>query len=227
MLPIIGLVFGSWFYLNRQNTLPKTLNLKPKTTILKNSGITMSNLGFYFDQSRCTGCYTCVVACKDWYDVPAGPVSFMRVQCIEQGTFPDLSAAYLAFACGHCDKPPCVPACPENAISKRQSDGIVTVDRALCAGADRCPKKCLKACPWDAPQFGPEAGAKMTKCQLCVERLEEGKRPICVEACPMFALDAGPLDELKARYGDAVQAEGFKYSKRFGPSVIFTPRMRK
>jgi anaerobic dimethyl sulfoxide reductase subunit B (iron-sulfur subunit) len=37
-------------------------------------------LAFYFDQTRCTGCYTCAVACKDWHDVPAGPASWMRVE---------------------------------------------------------------------------------------------------------------------------------------------------
>ena len=36
-------------------------------------------LAFYFDQTRCTGCYACVVACKDWHDIPAGPASWMRV----------------------------------------------------------------------------------------------------------------------------------------------------
>jgi anaerobic dimethyl sulfoxide reductase subunit B (iron-sulfur subunit) len=36
-------------------------------------------LAFYFDQTRCTGCYTCVVACKDWHDIPAGPASWMLI----------------------------------------------------------------------------------------------------------------------------------------------------
>ncbi len=61
---------------------------------------------------------------------------------------------------------------------------------------------------------------------LCLERLEQGKQPICVEACPMYALDAGPLDKLKAKYGDMVEAEGFHYSERFKPSVIFKPKRR-
>jgi len=29
-------------------------------------------LAFFSDQTRCTGCYTYVVACKDWHDVPQG-----------------------------------------------------------------------------------------------------------------------------------------------------------
>ena len=103
----------------------------------------MTQLGIFFDQSRCTGCYTCVIACKDWYDLDTGPFGYMRVRCHERGTFPDLAAAYLAQACYHCESPPCVAACPEKAIVKRASDGVVTVDREKCIGNTRCPSKCL------------------------------------------------------------------------------------
>ncbi len=44
-------------------------------------------LGFYFDQTRCCSCYTCIVACKDWNDVSAGPVSWRRVITVEKGDF--------------------------------------------------------------------------------------------------------------------------------------------
>ena len=187
----------------------------------------MTQMGIYFDQTRCTGCYTCMVACKDWYDIDTGPVNLMRVRCIESGTFPNLFAAYLASPCYHCGQPPCIQACPEDAITKRNADGIVVVDQNKCVGAQQCPKKCLKACPWNAPQFGHEAGAKMQKCELCVGRLERGQAPICVEACPMFALDAGPLDELREKYGDITEAVGFNYFKRFRPSVTFKPKKQK
>jgi len=187
----------------------------------------MSQMGFYFDQTRCTGCYTCAVACKDWHDIEAGPAKWIRMHTIEEGKYPDLFVAYLCMPCYHCDNPPCVLACPQKAISKRTSDGIVVVDRDKCLGNQECKTLCLNACPWDAPQFGAEDGARMQKCDLCLERLEQGRKPICVEACPMYALDAGPLDELKAKYGDNVSAEGFKYSDRFKPSVVFKPRNRK
>lgn len=187
----------------------------------------MTRMGIYFDQTRCTGCYTCMVACKDWYDIDTGLINLMRVTCTERGTFPDLFAAYLASPCYHCERPPCIQACPENAISKRESDGIVVVDRDRCIGSEKCPQKCLKACPWNVPQFGAETGAKMQKCELCVDRLDAGQDPICVEACPMFALEVGPLEALREKYGDTTEAEGFTYFRRFGPSVIFKPKREK
>jgi len=95
-------------------------------------------LGFFFDQTRCTGCYTCQVACKDWHDIPAGPASWMRVTHIEEGKFPHLFAAYMVNQCYHCADPPCIPVCPAEAISKREEDGVVIVDREKCKEAARC-----------------------------------------------------------------------------------------
>jgi anaerobic dimethyl sulfoxide reductase subunit B (iron-sulfur subunit) len=181
-------------------------------------------LGFYFDQTRCTGCDTCIVACKDWHDVPAGPASWIRVTEIEKGKFPDLWLAYLFTACFHCAEPICARACPVDAITKRESDGVVIVDREVCLGGEECCFACRTACPYDVPQFGAETNAKMQKCNLCLDRWEEGKTPICVGSCPMRALDAGSLDELRARYGDIREAEGFVFSRKVIPSVVFKPK---
>jgi anaerobic dimethyl sulfoxide reductase subunit B (iron-sulfur subunit) len=40
----------------------------------------------------------------------------------------------------------------------------------------------------------------MQKCNLCCDRWESGHKPICVEACPMRALDAGPQEEMESKY---------------------------
>lgn len=181
-------------------------------------------LGFYFDQTRCTGCDTCVVACKDWQDVPAGLASWIRIKENERGQYPDLSVSYLFVACFHCANPTCVRSCPVNAIAKRAEDGIVIVDRDLCLGGEACRFACQRACPYGAPQFGEERNAKMQKCNFCMDRWTEDKKPICVASCPMRALDAGPLDELRARYGKVQKAEGFSYRAKLKPSVIFKPK---
>lgn len=181
-------------------------------------------MGFYFDQTRCTGCYTCAVACKDWHNIPAGPINRMRIKEIEKGKYPNLFLAYLALACNHCADPPCVKACPVNAIIKREEDGIVIVNREMCLGKVECGAKCQKVCPWDAPQFGPEENDKMDKCDLCLDRIEQGQQTICVNACPMYALDVGPIEELRKKYGDNVEAIGFNYFSEYKPSIIIKPR---
>jgi len=180
-------------------------------------------MGFYFNQTLCLGCFTCVVACKDWNDVDAGPASWRRLTTIEKGRYPDLFVAFLSTACHHCAEPVCVPACPVGAISKREEDGVVVIDREACLGKDNCTL-CLSACPYDAPQFGAEENARMQKCDFCIERLENNKKPVCVDACPMRALDAGPIEELKAKYGAISDTSGFVYSEKLLPSVVFTPK---
>ena len=182
-------------------------------------------LSFYFDQTRCIGCYTCAVACKDWHDVPAGPASWMRVQTIEEGKYPEPFVAFLSAPCYHCAQPACLLACPVNAISKRELDGIVTVDRETCLGKEKC-QLCLEVCPYSAPQFGAESNAKMQKCDLCLERWSEGKKPICVTSCPTRALDAGPTDEMKIKYGNVNNAVGFDFSEKLKPSVVFKPKLK-
>ena len=180
-------------------------------------------MGFYFDQELCINCRTCVVACKDWHDVPAGPASYIRIVTIEKGKYPDVSVHSMFASCYHCLKPACVSSCPVGAIAKIEEDGVVIVDREACLGKDNCDL-CRQACPYDAPQFGAEENAKMQKCNFCLDRLAENKKPICVDACIMQALEAGPIEELQAKYGDIRQAEGFAYSDELIPSIVFNPK---
>jgi len=181
----------------------------------------MRQMGFYFNQERCTGCYTCSIACKDWNNIPAGLVNWRKIKKVEEGKFPDLFLAYLSTACNHCVNPPCIKACPTEAIVKRELDGIVVVDRERCIGKKECGSKCLKVCPWNVPQFSSEINAKMQKCDLCLDRLEKGQQTICVEACPMYALDVGTIDKLQEKYGTHTEAKGFIYNEKIKPSIVF------
>lgn len=179
--------------------------------------------GIYFDQTRCMGCFTCVVACRDWHDVPAGPVSYVKLTTVEKGRYPDPFVAFLPTFCYHCQNPACVESCPVDAIVKREEDGIVTVDAEACLGKDSCGQ-CLEACPYDAPQFRPGEDTKMEKCNLCLDRLAMDKKPVCVSGCPMRALDVGPIDELKTKYNAGEDAENFTYMEDLKPAIVFTPK---
>jgi len=179
--------------------------------------------GFYFDQNRCTGCFTCVVACHDWHDTPAGPASWCRLKTTEKGKYPDLFVSHLFMACYHCLNPACIAVCPSGAVTKRDQDGIVVVDREACLGKDACGQ-CFDSCTYGAPQFGPEEDAKMQKCNLCIDRWAKGDRPTCVQACPTRALDAGPMDDLRTTYGKVESTDGFSYLTELMPSIVFKPK---
>jgi len=85
--------------------------------------------------------------------------------------------------CRHCDEPPCVEACPEEAIAKRQ-DGIVVMDYDLCTGCGSC----IDACPYEAIAFDEGQGIAQ-KCNLCHHRLDRGLLPACADnVCPAHCI---------------------------------------
>ncbi len=176
-------------------------------------------LGFYFDQTRCVGCFTCAVACKDWHDIPAGTAHWLKVHCVEEGMFPHPVVAYHVRPCYHCEDPACPSHCPAQAISKSTDNGIVAVQGELCLGQEQCGT-CKEVCPYGSPQFGNGADAKMEKCDFCRERWQEGKKPVCVEACIMRALDAGEMHALERAYGAKREMKGFLYDDSLMPSVV-------
>lgn len=177
----------------------------------------MTQYAFYFDQSRCYGCQACSVACKDWNGLQPGPEKWMTVYEWEKGVFPDVRLHFLAFGCAHCENPVCANACPNNAIFKDDKYGAVLVDDTKCKGS----RQCAVACPYGAPKFASDApGTKMTKCTMCIDRLEEGKLPICVSSCPLRAFDFGPLEEMQAKYGDLRQLEDMPSPNMTKPCFI-------
>lgn len=159
--------------------------------------------GFFIDSSRCTGCKTCELACKDYKDLTP-EVSFRRIYEYAGGDWQEdngvwhqnVFAYYLSISCNHCEDPACTKVCPSGAMHKRE-DGFVVVDEDVCIGC----RYCHMACPYGAPQYNETKG-HMTKCDGCYDRVAEGKKPICVESCPLRALDFGPIDELRKKHGD-------------------------
>ena len=63
------------------------------------------------------------------------------------------------------------------------------VDADTCLGADACGA-CRAACPYGAPQFGPEPDAKMQMCTMCHDRLDNGEHPYALGPVPCARLTA-------------------------------------
>lgn len=134
-----------------------------------------------FDPEKCTQCHGCEIACKTWRKLTYG-VQYRRVLNLWQGAYPQVKNASLSLACLHCVEPVCVVECPEDAISKREEDGLVVVDETLCNGCGIC----AEACAYGVPQFG-ENGI-MQKCDLCHGQQLPRVVPPCVDTCPGEAL---------------------------------------
>lgn len=135
------------------------------------------------NQDRCISCKACEVHCKMKNKVPAG-ARFSRIIThgpVGSKTKPKLKNLYMP--CFHCAQPWCVSACPTNAMTMRDEDGIVYVQEDLCVGC----KACIMACPWMIPQWNDETG-KAVKCDYCMDFVDEGRDPACVSGCTAHAL---------------------------------------
>ena len=178
----------------------------------------MEQHGFFYDQSRCIGCHGCTVACKNWHNLPPGPLKYLRVYQYERGSFPQVRIHLQWVPCYHCQEPLCVNACPAGAMYKEDKCGAVLIDSDKCDGC----RICYDVCPYGAPVFeSDEPGVKAQKCTMCIDRLERGEQPVCVSACRTRALDFGPLSSLVERYGDRRDLENMPSSQTTRPAILF------
>lgn len=159
----------------------------------------MSKKGFFIDQSKCWGCRTCQIACKDKNDLPIGTL-FRNVSSYEVGQYPDAKMFHYPRTCNHCINPACVENCPTGAMYVDEADGTVQHDDEMCIGCGTC----VNACPYEVPVLlADEAIAK--KCDGCKQLRDNGEEPACVASCIMRALEFGDFDELQAKHPNAVR----------------------
>ena len=176
------------------------------------------SLGFYVNVQRCIGCKTCQVACKDRHNLQTAGPRTRRVETFECGAYPDVAMFHVSVSCNHCEKPACVAGCPTGAMFKSDDGTVQHVD-------DRCVvcRNCMIVCPYGAPQLD-EAENMIVKCDACKALREDGRNPVCVDACPMRAIEFGDMDELRAKHGDAASEVPVLPSAGItGPNLLLDP----
>lgn len=183
--------------------------------------------GLVISQERCIGCEACDMACRQ----ENKGLARINVETIggakkdtPRGNFPDLTMNFLPQLCNHCENPPCVDSCPDEAIGKR-ADGIVLLDEDACTGCSIC----LEACPYGSIQMNEETG-KAEKCNLCHHRIDKGELPFCVHCCEGQAMFFGDLGDAGSEVSKlAGKDESFVLMEEKGtkPGVVYLPVMEK
>lgn len=144
---------------------------------------------------KCVACKTCELECA----LAHSPVKDLAAAMeLEEKPQPRISVDPIAgyavpLQCRHCEDAPCVAVCPTRAMSKLGVEGPVLVDLDLCIGC----KACIIVCPFGVIKLN-RSGKAISKCDLCIERLEEGKEPACVSGCPTGCLQFQTVDEVAA-----------------------------
>ena len=165
----------------------------------------MTHYAFSFDGTRCTGCKTCEMACKDYKDLDLG-VAYRKVYEVTSGeTVRDANGCFtstctsypLSLSCNHCDDPACTKVCPTGAMHKDAETGLVSVDADKCVGCGYCHM----ACPYNAPKVDRSKGHSV-KCDGCADRVAEGRLPSCVHHCQAGIMYYGTLEELSAKLAE-------------------------
>ncbi len=153
------------------------------------------------DRDKCMSCMACLVACKVKHHSPPFPVfppeaeprGVNRVYVFQVGPVIEDEKVFQFFqpiSCMHCADAPCIRVCPVSAIYKEKEYGITLVRTAKCIGC----RACLWVCPFGAPSFDEEG--KIVLCDMCIDRLREGKKAACEAACQAKAIKIGSAQEI-------------------------------
>ncbi|MEZ0248101.1 MAG: 4Fe-4S dicluster domain-containing protein [Thermoproteus sp.] len=179
------------------------------------------------DLDKCIGCRACQLACKDWNGLQPTKTAFSptftepqtltaqdwKVVFYYEGVvrkglktpagevvFSQVNIAPLPYNCLHCVAAPCARACPAGAINVTP-EGAVVINREQCIGCGYCEN----ACPFDVPKRGSDG--KYYKCTFCVDRIQNGRAPACVEVCPTGVFTFGKASDI-IQMAKAEEAKG-------------------
>jgi formate dehydrogenase iron-sulfur subunit len=171
----------------------------------------MSGNAFFIDTTLCTACRGCQIACKQWNQLPATKteqwgsyqnpkdLSFYTYKLVRfsESLGPDGKPRWYFFPdqCRHCVEPPCKETAEDDAPGginiDPQSGAVLYTDKLRKANANSV----IESCPFNIPRVEKSTGY-MSKCTMCVDRVNNGLEPACVKTCPTGAMNYGARDDM-------------------------------
>jgi len=169
--------------------------------------------GYLIDTTKCVGCRSCQVSCKQWNELEAEKTRIdgdkeglqnpttMSAKTFTVVTYSEvenprapggLNYVMTKRMCMHCNEPACASACPVTAIHKT-AEGPVVYDSKKCIGC----RYCMWACPWGVPTAEWDSLApKIQKCTMCYGRNGE--------SCPETRNGVATGEAEKVSFGKAL-----------------------
>jgi formate dehydrogenase iron-sulfur subunit len=185
---------------------------------------------FFIDTTLCTACRGCQVACKEWHDLPAtetvnrgsyqnpADLSFDTYKLVRmEDKVIDGRVRWLFFPdqCRHCLEPPCQETAGDpSAIYTDPATGAV-IYTAFTKNLDA--DEIIESCPYNIPRKGPDG--ILAKCDMCLDRVQNGLAPACVKTCPTGAMNFGDRKEMV----ELAQKHLTAAKKRFPSSTLLDP----
>ena len=164
---------------------------------------------FFIDTTLCTACRGCQVACKQWHGLPAektvnrgslqNPADFSFVtyklvrfeEVVVHGKFKWL---FFPDQCRHCLEPPCeMTADDPQAIFRDPATGAVLYTTYT---QETDAQAVIDSCPYNVPRAAKDG--TLAKCDMCIDRVENGLLPACVKSCPTGVMNFGDREEILA-----------------------------
>jgi len=175
-----------------------------------------ARMGFFTDTTVCIGCKACEVACKQWNQLPSDGFQFTgrsydNTTMLSESTWRHVSFKeqfeggrsrwlMMSDVCKHCESAPCEQSCPTGAIIYNEF-GDVYVQPDICNGCGYC----VAACPFGVIGRSEDDG-HVHKCTLCYDRQRDDFTPACAKACPTASIQFGPVEELREKARERVNA---------------------
>jgi formate dehydrogenase iron-sulfur subunit len=179
---------------------------------------------FFIDTTLCTACRGCQVACKQWHDLPAeitqnsgfyqNPAdlsfdTYKLVRMREEIVDGRLQWLFFPEQCRHCTEAPCLETAGDpTAIFQDEATGaIIYTANTKQLDADEI----IESCPYNIPRKG-ESGV-LAKCDMCLDRVQNGLQPACVKTCPTGAMNFGDREEMLKMARERLEVLEPKYAK--------------